>query len=140
MKDILNARIKRREWFRPFAPSILEERTGEYFEESYPVPYMLQVYKIRPEKRAELPAVTHEDGTGRLQTVSERNNPLYHRLIKTFGEQTGTPVVLNTSFNENEPIVNTPEEAVDCFVRTKMDVLVLGKAVVGKERRTTDDG
>jgi carbamoyltransferase len=132
MKDILNARIKRREWFRPFAPSILEERTGEYFEESYPVPYMLQVYKIRPQKRAELPAVTHEDGTGRLQTVSERNNPLYHRLIKTFGEQTGTPVVLNTSFNENEPIVNTPEEAVDCFVRTKMDTLVLGKAMVRK--------
>jgi carbamoyltransferase len=132
MKDILNARIKRREWFRPFAPSILEERTGEYFEESYPVPYMLQVYKIRPEKRAELPAVTHEDGTGRLQTVSERNNPLYHRLIKTFGEQTGTPVVLNTSFNENEPIVNTPEEAVDCFVRTKMDALVVGKAFLRK--------
>jgi carbamoyltransferase len=132
MKDILNARIKRREWFRPFAPSILEERAGEYFEESYPVPYMLQVYKIRQEKRAELPAVTHEDGTGRLQTVSERNNPLYHRLIRTFGEQTGTPVVLNTSFNENEPIVNTPEEAVDCFARTKMDTLVLGKAMVRK--------
>jgi carbamoyltransferase len=132
MKNILNARIKRREWFRPFAPSILEERVAEYFEESYPVPYMLQVYKIRPEKRAELSAVTHEDGTGRLQTVSERSNPLYHRLIKTFGEQTGTPVVLNTSFNENEPIVNTPEEAVDCFVRTKMDALVLGKAVVRK--------
>ncbi len=135
MKDILNARIKRREWFRPFAPSILEERTAEYFEESYPVPYMLQVYKIRPEKRAELPAVTHEDGTGRLQTVSQRNNPLYHRLIETFGELTGTPVVLNTSFNENEPIVNTPEETVDCFVRTKMDVLVLGKAMVRKEQR-----
>ena len=130
--DIVNAHIKRREWFRPFAPSILEERTGDYFEESYPVPYMLQVYTIRPEKRAELPAVTHEDGTGRLQTVSARNNPLYYRLIKTFGEQTGTPVVLNTSFNENEPIVNTPEEAVDCFVRTKMDVLVLGKGVVRK--------
>ncbi len=132
MKDILNARIKRREWFRPFAPSILEERAGDYFEQSYPVPYMQQVYKIRPEKRAELPAVTHEDGTGRLQTVSTRNNPLYHRLIKTFGDLTGTPVILNTSFNENEPIVNTPEEAVDCFVRTKMDVLVLGKAMAQK--------
>ena len=132
MKDTLNARIKRREWFRPFAPSILEERTGEYFEQSYPVPYMLQVYKIRPEKRAELPAVTHEDGTGRLQTVSERNNPLYHRLIKTFGEQTGTPVVLNTSFNENEPIVNTPEEAIACYQRTRMDTLVLGKAFLRK--------
>ena len=132
MKDILNARIKRREWFRPFAPSILEERTAEYFEEGYPVPFMLQVYKIRPERRAELAAVTHEDGTGRLQTVSKTNNPLYYRLIKTFGEQTNTPVVLNTSFNENEPIVNTPEEAVDCFARTKMDVLALGKAMVRK--------
>lgn len=132
MKEILNARIKRRESFRPFAPSILEERSGDYFETAYPVPYMLQVYKIRPEKREEIPAVTHLDGTGRLQTVSERSNPLYHRLISVFGEETGTPVVLNTSFNENEPVVNRPEEAIDCFKRTKMDVLVLGKAVMRK--------
>lgn len=132
MKDILNARIKRREWFRPFAPSILDDSVAEYFEESYPVPFMLQVYKIRPEKRPELPAVTHVDGTGRLQTVSKQNNPLFHRLLKAFAQATGTPVVLNTSFNENEPIVNTPEEAVDCFLRTKMDTLVLGKAMVTK--------
>lgn len=132
MKDILNARIKRREAFRPFAPSILEEASGEYFEESYPVPYMLQVYKIRPEKRAELPAVTHHDGTGRLQTVSRDSNPLYYRLIRTFGEATGTPVLLNTSFNENEPVVNLPDEAIDCYRRTKMDTLVVGKAYLHK--------
>jgi carbamoyltransferase len=133
MKDILNERIKRREPFRPFAPSILEERSGEYFEESYPVPYMLQVYRIRPEKRSEIPAVTHVDGSGRLQTVDRLGNPLYHKLIRTFGERTGVPVVLNTSFNENEPIVNVPEEAIDCFRRTRMDTLVLGKAFLHKE-------
>jgi carbamoyltransferase len=132
MKDILNERIKRREPFRPFAPSILVERTAEYFEESYPVPFMQQVYRIRPEKRAEIPAVTHVDGTGRLQTVSEESNPLYHRLIRTFGERTGTPVLLNTSFNENEPIVHTPGESVECFARTRMDTLVLGKALTRK--------
>ncbi len=132
MKDILNERIKRREQFRPFAPSILEERAGDYFEETYPVPYMLQVYKIRPEKRAEIPAVTHVDGTGRLQTVSRTLNPLYHRLIRHFGEKTGTPIVLNTSFNENEPVVNRPEEAIDCFKRTRMDTLVVGKAFLRK--------
>jgi carbamoyltransferase len=133
MKDILNERIKRREPFRPFAPSILEERSGEYFEESYPVPYMLQVYQVRPEKREEIPAVTHVDGSGRLQTVSRESNPLYHNLIRTFGVRTGTPVVLNTSFNENEPIVNVPEEAVDCFRRTRMDTLVVGKAFLRKK-------
>jgi len=133
MKEILNERIKRRENFRPFAPSILAERSGEYFEDSYPVPYMQQVYMIRPEKRAEIPAVTHEDGTGRLQTVAREENPLYHRLISTFGEKTGTPIVLNTSFNENEPVVNEPGHAIDCFTRTKMDVLVVGKAFLRKE-------
>ena len=132
MKDILNARIKRREPFRPFAPSILEERTAEYFTESYPVPFMLQVYPICPEKRAEIPAVTHVDGSGRLQTVSRSSNPLYYRLIETFGTLTGTPVVLNTSFNENEPIVNTPDEAIDCYRRTRMDTLVLGRALLRK--------
>jgi carbamoyltransferase len=132
MKDVLNERIKRREGFRPFAPSILEERAGDYFEESYPVPYMLQVYPIRPERRAEIPAVTHVDGSGRLQTVSREANPLYHRLIRTFGETTGTPVLLNTSFNENEPVVNRPEEAIDCFLRTRMDTLVVGKALLRK--------
>jgi carbamoyltransferase len=132
MKDILNERIKRREHFRPFAPSILEERTAEYFEESYPVPFMLQVYQIRQEKRSEIPSVTHVDGSGRLQTVSEESNPLYHHLIRAFGERTGTPVLLNTSFNENEPIVNCPEEAIDCFKRTRMDTLVVGSAFLRK--------
>ncbi|MFN8625539.1 MAG: carbamoyltransferase C-terminal domain-containing protein [Candidatus Binatia bacterium] len=132
MKDILNERIKRREAFRPFAPSILEDRTADYFEESYPTPYMTQVYDIKPARRAEIPAVTHVDGTGRLQTVSRRNNPLYYRLIESFGRRTGTPVLLNTSFNENEPIVNRPEEAIECFRRTRMDTLAIGKAVVRK--------
>jgi carbamoyltransferase len=133
MKDILNERIKRREHFRPFAPSILEERSGEYFEESYPVPYMLQVYQVKAGKRDEIPAVTHVDGSGRLQTVSRDSNPLYHNLIRTFGERSGTPVLLNTSFNENEPIVNVPDEAIDCFRRTKMDTLVIGKAFLRKK-------
>jgi carbamoyltransferase len=135
MKDILNERIKRREHFRPFAPSILVEATGDYFEHDYPVPFMLQVYDIRPEKRAEIPAVTHEDGTGRLQTVSRESNALYHRLISAFGEKTGTPILLNTSFNENEPIVNSPQQAADCFSRTKMDTLVVGKAFLRKPAR-----
>jgi carbamoyltransferase len=132
MKDVLNARIKRREPFRPFAPSILEERTAEYFEESYPDPFMIKVYPIRPEKRAEIPAVTHVDGTGRLQTVSKQQNPRYWALIKAFDDLTGVPVVLNTSFNENEPIVNTPEEAVACFLRTRMHRLVMGDWVVAR--------
>ncbi|HKQ59894.1 MAG TPA: carbamoyltransferase C-terminal domain-containing protein [Candidatus Polarisedimenticolaceae bacterium] len=132
MKDILNERIKRRENFRPFAPSILEERTADYFEESYPVPFMLQVYPIRPERRAEIPAVTHVDGSGRLQTVSRQSNPRYHRLIEAFGRRTGVPVLLNTSFNENEPIVNHPDQAIDCFRRTRMDTLVLGNAFLRK--------
>ncbi|HZS96448.1 MAG TPA: carbamoyltransferase C-terminal domain-containing protein [Terriglobales bacterium] len=126
MKDVLNARIKHREWFRPFAPSILAESQHEYFEHDHPSPFMLHVYKIRPEKRKELCAVNHVDDTGRLQTVACAENPLYYDLIKTFGKKTGIPVVLNTSFNENEPIVCTPAEAIDCFQRTKMDVLAIG--------------
>ncbi|HRE48911.1 MAG TPA: carbamoyltransferase C-terminal domain-containing protein [Aggregatilineales bacterium] len=132
MKDILNARIKHREAFRPFAPSILLERTGEYFDQDYPDPFMIKVYGVRPEKQAEIPAVTHVDGTGRLQTVEQTYTPLYHALIHAFGERTGTPVVLNTSFNENEPIVRTPKEALDCFLRTRMDALVMGNYVVVK--------
>jgi len=132
MKNILNLKIKRRESFRPFAPSILEERTGEWFSESYPDPFMIKVYPIRPERRPEIPAVTHVDGTGRLQTVSERANPRYHRLIRAFERQTGVPILLNTSFNENEPIVNTPAEALDCFLRTKMDRLVMGDVVLAR--------
>jgi carbamoyltransferase len=130
MKDVLNARIKRREPFRPFAPSILEERVGDYFEESYPDPFMVKVYPIRPSRRPEIPAVTHVDGTGRLQTVSARQNPRYWALIKAFEARTGVPVLLNTSFNENEPIVNTPEEALECFLRTRMHRLVLGDWIV----------
>jgi len=133
MKDVLNARIKRREPFRPFAPSILLEKTGEYFEKDYPDPFMIKVYAIRPEKRSVIPAVTHVDGTGRLQTVRKDDNPLYWQLIKEFEKITGVPVVLNTSFNKNEPIVCTPQEALDCFLRTKMDVLVLAKYVITRK-------
>jgi carbamoyltransferase len=126
MKDVLNSRIKQREWFRPFAPSILEERQPEYFEHDHPSPFMLHVYKIRPEKRTQLSAVNHVDDTGRLQSVSHEENPLYYELIQAFERKTGIPVVLNTSFNENEPIVCQPEEAIDCFQRTRMDVLAIG--------------
>ena len=130
MKSILNSRIKKREWFRPFAPSVLEEKTYEWFEKDYPVPFMEKVYKIRADKRKEIPAVCHFDGTGRLQTVSYNLNPKYYKLIKAFENLTGVPMVLNTSFNENEPIVNTPKEAIDCFLRTKMDVLIMNNFYV----------
>ena len=132
MKDILNARIKHREKFRPFAPSVLLEATGEYFDQTYPEPFMIKVYNVLPEKQAEVPAITHVDGTGRLQTVDRENAPLYWALINAFGERTGTPMVLNTSFNENEPIVCNPDEAVDCFLRTKMDALAVGNYLVEK--------
>jgi carbamoyltransferase len=134
MKDILNERIKRRESFRPFAPVIPLERVGDYFEQTYPNPFMTQVYKIKPERRAEIPAVTHVDGTGRLQTVTAQENPRYHALVTEFGKQTGTPVLLNTSFNENEPVVCNPSEALGCFLRTKMDVLVMENAYLEKAR------
>jgi carbamoyltransferase len=134
MKEVLNARIKRREAFRPFAPSILEDYTGEYFEQSHPVPAMLMVYDVKPDKQSEIPAVTHVDGSGRLQTVSPEHNSRYYKLIDAFRELTGVPVLLNTSFNENEPIVCTPEEAIDCFERTNMDVLAIGSYVVQKEK------
>ena len=126
MKEILNHKIKRRESFRPFAPSILREAVPEWFELDGDVPFMMQVYPIREEQRARIPAVTHVDGTGRLQTVHRESNPLYYRLIECFRDLTGVPMVLNTSFNENEPVVCPPEEALDCFLRTRMDVLVLG--------------
>ena len=132
MKDILNARIKHREMFRPFAPSVLAEATGEYFEKSDPSPFMTQAYSVRPEMRDTIPAPTHVDGTGRLQTVTQEANPRYWGLIREFGNLTGVPVVLNTSFNDNEPIVCRPEEAIECFLRTKMDVLVLGDILVRK--------
>ncbi|MEK9154615.1 MAG: carbamoyltransferase C-terminal domain-containing protein [Patescibacteria group bacterium] len=135
MKETLNIKIKKREPFRPFAPAVLESAVGDYFlspdgKKLAPVPFMEKVYTIKPEKRREIPAVVHIDGTGRLQTVSEENNPLYFKLIKKFGEFTGTPVLINTSFNENEPIVNKPREAIDCFLRTKMDVIILGNYLI----------
>lgn len=135
MKDVLNARIKHREWFRPFAPSILAECQHEYFEHDHPSPFMLHVYKIRPEKRKELTAVNHVDDTGRLQTVTREENALYYDLISAFRRKTGIPVILNTSFNENEPIVCTPQEAIDCFQRTKMDVLAIGPFFAVKPER-----
>ncbi|GAK57149.1 putative nodulation protein nolNO [Candidatus Vecturithrix granuli] len=133
MKDILNARIKRREWFRPFAPSVLVERQADIFEHAHPSPFMLHVYTIRPGWREKLVAVNHVDDTGRLQSVAYEENPLYYDLIKTFEQQTGLPVVLNTSFNENEPIVCSPEEAIDCYIRTRMDVLVIGPFMCWKK-------
>jgi len=136
MKDLLNRKIKRRESFRPFAPSILREAVSEWFEQDDDVPFMTQVYPIRPEKRPLIPAVTHVDGSGRLQTVSRDVNPRYYRLIECFRNLTGIPIVLNTSFNENEPVVCKPEEALDCFLRTKMDVLVLGDWYI--ERTASD--
>src|SRR3989475_1959525 len=137
MKEILNRRIKHREIFRPFAPSVLAEATGEYFEKSHASPFMTLAYAVRPEKRDKIPAPTHVDGTGRLQTVTREANPRYHALIKEFQKLTGVPVLLNTSFNENEPIVLRPEEAINCFLRTKMDVLVLGDYVIEKTSKPT---
>jgi carbamoyltransferase len=133
MKDILNRRIKHREIFRPFAPSIIEEAVGEFFEKTHPSPFMTFAYPVRAEKRAVIPAPTHVDGTARLQTVSRSANPLYWKLLRAFGDQTGVPVVLNTSFNDNEPIVCRPEEALDCFRRTQMDVLVMGSFILEKK-------
>jgi carbamoyltransferase len=130
MKEILNDRIKKREPFRPFAPSILEERVGDYFEQTHPAPAMLMVYQIKPDRRAEIPAVTHVDGSGRLQTVTRELNPRYYDLISEFDKLTGVPVVLNTSFNENEPIVCTPRHAIECFLKTRMDALYLGNYAV----------
>jgi carbamoyltransferase len=130
MKDILNVKIKRRESFRPFAPSILREEVPAWFETDDDVPFMMQVFQVREEQRAKIPAVTHVDGSGRLQTVCRHTSPLYYMLIGHFRDLTGVPMVLNTSFNENEPVVCHPGEALDCFLRTKMDVLVLGRRMV----------
>jgi len=132
MRDIINLRIKFREKFRPFAPSILEEEVSNWFEIDEPTPYMEKVFPIRIEKRALIPAVTHVDGSGRLQSVSKRTNPRYHALISKFFEKTGVPIVLNTSLNENEPVVRIPKEAISCFLRTDMDVLVLGNHFIDR--------
>ena len=132
-KDLLNLKIKRRESFRPFAPSILKEYSGEYFVRTDEVPFMEKVFPIRPEKHAIIPAVTHVDGTGRLQTVDKQVSPRYYALIEAFRKKTGVPILLNTSFNENEPIVNTPAEALDCYLRTQMDMLVLENCVIERK-------
>ncbi|MGB5707993.1 MAG: carbamoyltransferase C-terminal domain-containing protein [Arenicellales bacterium] len=133
MQQILNHKIKRRESFRPFAPSILREHVSQWFEVDDDVPYMQKVYKIQYHRRAQIPAVTHVDGSGRLQTVTLKQNPLYYKLIESFYQKTGVPLLLNTSFNENEPIVCTPQEALECFLRTRMDVLALGQVMLYRE-------
>jgi carbamoyltransferase len=133
MKDILNARVKHREPFRPFAPSVLAERTGDWFDQSYTSPFMVLVYDVLPGRREQVPAITHVDGTGRLQTVEEEASPRYHRLIAEFERQTAVPILLNTSFNENEPIVMSPEQALDTFAKTRIDLLALGNYVVRRE-------
>lgn len=134
MKDILNQRIKRRESFRPFAPSVLEEKVGQYYDKAHPSPFMTMTYQVKPEKRAVIPAPTHVDGSGRVQTVNGSTQPLYARLLRAFEQRTGVPVLLNTSFNEQEPIVCTPREAIDCLLRTQMDALAIGNFVI---RRST---
>jgi len=133
VRELINTKIKFRERFRPFAPSIAEEALHEFFEDAAPDPFMQQVYPVRADKRAVIPAVTHVDGSGRLQTVSHRTNPTYYALIKEFERLTGVAVVLNTSFNENEPIVDTPEQALDCFMRTRMDALVLHRTIIRRQ-------
>lgn len=133
MKDTINAKIKRRESFRPFAPSVLRDRVSEYFEQNVESPFMMHVVKIRPEWRRKLPAITHVDGTGRLQTVDRASNPLYYDLIEALSRKTGVAIVLNTSFNENEPIVDSPGQAVNCFKRTDMDAICLGRYLLVKD-------
>jgi carbamoyltransferase len=132
MKDILNRRVKNREPFRPFAPSIVEEAVGEYFEQTHPSPFMLLAYPARPEKRALIPAALHVDGTGRVHTVSRATNPLFWEILTRFERLTGVPVLINTSFNESEPIVCHPDDAIRCFLRTRMDVLAIGPYLVAK--------
>ena len=132
MKAIINAKIKRRESFRPFAPSVLAEDVGEYFEQDVYSPFMMHVVRFRPEWGRKLPAVTHVDGTGRLQSVSREFNPRYYDLISKFKEVSGVGILLNTSFNENEPVVDTPDQALDCYLRTDMDALCLGNWLLVK--------
>ncbi len=135
MKETINAKIKRREGFRPFAPSVLSEDVGTYFEQDVYSPFMMHVVKLKSEWRDRLPAITHVDGTGRLQSVDKVSNPLYHALIKSVKSHTGIGIVLNTSFNENEPVVDTPEQALDCFLRTDMDVLCMGRFILVKPHK-----
>jgi carbamoyltransferase len=137
-RDRINERVKYREAFRPFAPSVLEEAVDEYFVDASPDPFMQQVYPVREDKQDEIPAVTHVDGTGRLQAVGEHRNPTYHTLISNFAAKTGTPVLLNTSFNENEPIVESPAQALDCFFRTAMDAVVVESTLVQRQSVTNE--
>jgi len=132
MKDVLNLRIKHRESFRPFAPAVVEEYVDEYFEDAYPSPFMLMVFKVRQERSSNIPATRHVDNTGRVQSVSRSINPRFWNLIESFRRRTGIPLVLNTSFNENEPIVCSPQDALHCFATTKMDALVLGNFLISK--------
>jgi carbamoyltransferase len=133
-KEILNLKVKRRESFRPFAPSILKEYVADFFELDEEVPFMEKVFPIKKDKQAQIPAVTHVDGTGRLQSVDKNISPRYYALIDAFRKKTGIPILLNTSFNENEPIVNTPQEAFSCFLRTNMDMLVLENIIVARNQ------
>ena len=134
MKDLLNERVKFRESFRPFAPSILEEKIGQWFDCGYPSPYMILVYNVLLEKRKYIPAVTHVDGTGRVHSVNRKHNPRYYGLLTEFERLTGVPIVLNTSFNiRGQPVVNKPEQAIECFVNTGIDVLFLGDYVLSKQ-------
>jgi carbamoyltransferase len=135
MKNIINSKIKFREWFRPFAPSVLREHVSEYFDLHGDSPFMLLVPEVRREKRALLPAITHEDGTGRVQTVTRRDNPLYYQLIEAFAAITGVPVLVNTSFNvRGEPIVCSPADAYQCFIRTGIDALVMDNFVLTEKK------
>jgi carbamoyltransferase len=137
MKDLINAKIKRREMFRPFAPTVLRSAVSTYFEQDVFSPFMMHVVKIRPEWRERLPAVTHVDGTGRLQSIERETNPLYHDLIEAFAKLSGVAILLNTSFNENEPIVDTPQQALACFLRTGLDVLCIGREILVKPECAT---
>lgn len=132
IKDLINDKIKRREMFRPFAPTIVRHAVSTYFEQDVFSPFMMHVVKIKPQWRDRLPAITHVDGTGRLQSIERETNPLYFDLIEAFGRLSGIPIVLNTSFNENEPIVDTPDQALQCFLRTGLDALCLGQFVMAK--------
>ena len=134
IKNIINSKIKRRESFRPFAPSVLEKYAKEWFDITDEIPFMSEVYPVLNQKKKILPGVTHIDGTARLQTVSKENNEKYYLLIDEFFKQTGVPIILNTSFNENEPIVNTPEEAINCFERTEMDALIIENWIISRKK------
>jgi len=140
MRDRINAKVKRRESFRPFAPSMLESAAGEFFYDAAPDPFMLEVRRVRTEKRGLIPAVVHVDGSSRPHTVTEDANPRFFKLLRAFERITGVPVLLNTSLNENEPVVESPAQALDCFLRTGMDIVVLGDTVIRRPAARHDRG